>query len=667
MESDEDDRGTGGRTRYSAEAFENLRDSERDRFFLDVTDEMAADSEAGGDSEADDFFDSVRLPANVKTSTPVTLPSTSRETIQDIGEIFIDSDDTDDDPTYHPNEANKRKPWNMPCRKTLFDLMSEGSDASDQSEVDEAEPNLARRSKSPSLSQASKKRKTTTQKNKDTCPFNKNKCEPKAFNNFVFDQPMGPTTQIDIASPITIFMILLGPFLKKIVDESNLFAVQKNSTLDLTEEELLAFFGVLIAMGLHGLPSMRLFWSSDPLFHVEYIAQTMSQRRFLRILRYLHVNDNTKMPKREDPNFDRMYKLRPMIDYLNTKYKEVFNPSRYLSIDESMIGFKGRSALKQYLPNKPTKRGFKVWVLACSVTGFMVFFDIYEGKKEVRGKEETLGEHVVLGLAKAFEGFGYCLFFDRFFSSIPLLKKLLSKSLFACGTITTERKGFPKELLEPDKNLKTGQSDFANDGDISVVKWKDRGAKAVKIISNMHDPEKITEVERRNKAGEKIKVPCPEAISDYNKYMGGVDHFDHLQSTYSIINKSRKWWVKIFYFLLDSAIVNAYILYKFESKNHRNKKAMSQLLFRRKLADQLINNFSSRKQTPKGCTKGKKISGRNVNEMELSDVGLHLPIPTSCRRCARCSTKDKPKRCSIECEQCKVALCIDCFAPFHKK
>ena len=29
-----------------------------------------------------------------------------------------------------------------------------------------------------------------------------------------------------------------------------------------------------------------------------------------------------------------------------------------------MIPFKGRSSLKQYIPNKPTKRGIKVWVMA---------------------------------------------------------------------------------------------------------------------------------------------------------------------------------------------------------------------------------------------------------------------------------------------------------------
>ena len=32
------------------------------------------------------------------------------------------------------------------------------------------------------------------------------------------------------------------------------------------------------------------------------------------------------------------------------------------AIDEAMVKYKGRSSLKQYLPMKPIKRGFKVWV-----------------------------------------------------------------------------------------------------------------------------------------------------------------------------------------------------------------------------------------------------------------------------------------------------------------
>lgn len=50
------------------------------------------------------------------------------------------------------------------------------------------------------------------------------------------------------------------------------------------------------------------------------------------------------------------------------------------SIDEAMIAFKGRSSMKQYVPKKPVKRGFKVWVKADAVSGYVSEIDVYTGK-----------------------------------------------------------------------------------------------------------------------------------------------------------------------------------------------------------------------------------------------------------------------------------------------
>jgi hypothetical protein len=46
-----------------------------------------------------------------------------------------------------------------------------------------------------------------------------------------------------------------------------------------------------------------------------------------------------------------------------------------------MIGFKGRFILKQYMPGKPSKLGFKAWGIADSKTGYLLKSKIYLGKK----------------------------------------------------------------------------------------------------------------------------------------------------------------------------------------------------------------------------------------------------------------------------------------------
>jgi hypothetical protein len=74
---------------------------------------------------------------------------------------------------------------------------------------------------------------------------------------------------------------------------------------------------------------------------------------------------------RGESGYDRLHKLWPVVDDLNSYLKEVYIPSCVMAVDESMVPFKGCSSMKQYVPMKPVKRGYKVWCLADSRTGFV--------------------------------------------------------------------------------------------------------------------------------------------------------------------------------------------------------------------------------------------------------------------------------------------------------
>lgn len=80
------------------------------------------------------------------------------------------------------------------------------------------------------------------------------------------------------------------------------------------------------------------------------------------------------------------------------------------------------------------------------------------------------------------------------------------------------------------------------------------------IGSNYHGNE-ITSVDRTMKDGSRLSISCPNPIKDNNKYMGGVDHADRLRALYNVDRKSKKWWLRIFWGLLDITFVNAYVIY----------------------------------------------------------------------------------------------------------
>ena len=57
-------------------------------------------------------------------------------------------------------------------------------------------------------------------------------------------------------------------------------------------------------------------------------------------------------------------------------------------------------------------------------------------------------------------------------------------------------------------------------------------------------------------------IPSPPIVKAYNYRMGGVDKHDRLVGQHAIPLTSKRGYLKIFLHILDSACVNAYILYK---------------------------------------------------------------------------------------------------------
>lgn len=78
------------------------------------------------------------------------------------------------------------------------------------------------------------------------------------------------------------------------------------------------------------------------------------------------MNDNSKALPLDNPDRDRLYKVRPIID--NMKQKFLAAPTlQMLSVDEQIVPFKGRSSLKTYDPKKTVKLGDKIFVMCDSL------------------------------------------------------------------------------------------------------------------------------------------------------------------------------------------------------------------------------------------------------------------------------------------------------------
>ena len=376
----------------------------------------------------------------------------------------------------------------------------------------------------------------------------------------------GPSTILHSdATPLDFFMLVFDDdIFQLLVDQTNLYASQHPPSdrypwEDTCVSEMKLFLGIIIMMGLVQLPQMEDYWSTDNLLGAPSIVNGMPINRFKVLLSCLHINDNTAMKPRNDPQYDKLHKVRPLLTAARDNFLREYTPFRDLSIDEAMVLFKGRSSLKQYMPLKPVKRGYKVWCLCDAKNGYMSNFDVYTGAKSGNVRADGgLGASVIKQLMEPFKGLYHFVFFDNFFSSVNLALDLLEHyHTYSCGTARANRLKFPKELQKVKLDRGMSRSVVVQEA-VNCIAWQDK--KLVHFIDTISDPTEQTQVQRRNKDGSRSNVNSPLAAKTYNASMGGVDLADAKRTVYSCSRKSKKWWHRIFYFVIDVCVVNAHII-----------------------------------------------------------------------------------------------------------
>ncbi|KAF2348717.1 PiggyBac transposable element-derived protein 4 C-terminal zinc-ribbon [Trinorchestia longiramus] len=241
----------------------------------------------------------------------------------------------------------------------------------------------------------------------------------------------------------------------------------------------------------------------------------------------------------------------------------------------------------------------------------------------------------------------------------PLFPKVMSarsKQTDYVGTLRLNRKDVPRSVNEA--KLKKTEVATAFKNKTMVLKWKDR--REVTVLSTIHDDAMVKTVSRRGLETEKPKV-----IVDYNANMGGVDLSDGLLHHYTTARlRMKKFYLKIFRYLLDMSVLNAYIAYKVVGG------AKTRVDFIMTLSEELIAKYKSIVPIPSSS------AGRPIPIASLPSrlIGRHFPdyCPATNNRahaqrnCAHCQKQKKRKATSIWCPECSVGLCISpCFRLWH--
>lgn len=306
----------------------------------------------------------------------------------------------------------------------------------------------------------------------------------------------------------------------------------------------------------------------------------------------MHISDCTVQP----PFW--YSKVDPLATHIQTISKSICVPSSNISVDEMIVRFLERSTHTVRIKNKPTPEGYKILSLCdAGYTYSFIFTSRIQNQPEVQqvpdlSKVGNEVYHLVSQLPTENKSFN--IYMDNYFSSIKLFKYLREKKIGACGTVRKNSANFP-HILKIDRKLDWDTLSGVVVDNVLAILWMDNGP--VTMLSTIHqidngNENRIESIRRRPRetstnavkvravfgTASKKSLPIPVVIDDYNHFMGGVDFADQLRGYYGTQLPVRRTWMPLFFWLLDTALINSYLILKKIDGNVNQKDFRIQLL-----------------------------------------------------------------------------------------
>ena len=283
----------------------------------------------------------------------------------------------------------------------------------------------------------------------------------------------------------------------------------------------------------------------------------------------------------------RIDKVKTLCEALISNFQRNYLPGENLAVDETMVGFRGQFGPKQYMPNKPTKFGIKAFTLASSDHGYLLNLLLYVGAETLANADPAYAAlpqpaRVVMHLMEPYFSKGHHVYTDCYYSSILLAQALRQQHTKFTGTMIKNRVGLPDIIRSLSFKFQNDETRAFRDGSLLTVTWRAATKKKPLVMLTSSCPHEMVTVRSRCTTQQK-----PLVVDRYNHSMNGVDRADQYTVYYSFVRRSVKWWRKVFFWVMEVAIVNSYILHKCTAQ-----RPLTHLEYRRSLVRSLQRMYS---------------------------------------------------------------------------
>nr|CAH7763283.1 unnamed protein product [Callosobruchus chinensis] len=255
----------------------------------------------------------------------------------------------------------------------------------------------------------------------------------------------------------------------------------------------------------------------------QFLEPPLSKNRFNFLIKNLRFDDKTSRNGRKE--LDKFSAIRKIWDSYMRNCQDNYTPSEYVTVDEQLLGFRGRCPFRMYLPNKPEKYGIKIVMLCDAKTFYMLSAIPYIGKED-RQNTLPIPSQYVLELSEPIHRTNRNITLDNWFTSVGLTNSLIEVGLTVVGTLRKNKPEIPPEFL---KQKISTPNRFAFTQDVVLVSHTPRENKVVMLLSTMHTNDEVDQSSGKS-----------EVNLFYNATKGGVDVFDQLCHSKSTARRTKR-------------------------------------------------------------------------------------------------------------------------------
>ena len=214
--------------------------------------------------------------------------------------------------------------------------------------------------------------------------------------------------------------------------------------------EMKAFIGCLVHTGALHQNSSSVDILFSPVDGNPLLRAAFSMKRFGDLLNHIHFDDkDTRSIRRAR---DIFAPIRDVWDTFLNNLAKFYVPGENITVDEQLVGFRGRCKFIQYMPSKPDKYGINIFGVSESSSNYPLRGCPYLGKESTSAlpAKRNVGRaaETVVSLTRNFQGNGCNVTTDNYFTDQLLAESMVKNRLTLVSTIKRNKIFLPREFQQ---------------------------------------------------------------------------------------------------------------------------------------------------------------------------------------------------------------------------